>query len=87
MGGYGTPLTIVNSFPLSGSYAAGPVPSGVTASYVDCPSCQGLDFNDTAGANEALVSKIFAIPYPGFCVFSAPWEMVSRLMTNLGLRL
>jgi hypothetical protein len=86
-GGYGSPQTTVNSYPLSVTYAAGPVPSGVIAPYVPCPSCQGLDYNDTAGANEALVSNIFAIPYPGFYVFSAPWETVSRLMTSIDQKL
>ena len=84
VGGYGSPLTTSNSYPLSASYAEGSVPGGVAAPLVlvPCPGCQGLDFNDTGGNNEALVTGIIKINVPGFYVFSAPWETISALLAN-----
>ena len=82
LGGYGSPLYTANSYPLSASYASGPVPSGVATPLVPSYGCQGLDFTDTASNNEILVTTIVKIHVPGFYVFSAPWETVSALMAN-----
>jgi hypothetical protein len=83
IGGYGSPFTTSNSFPLSASYATGPLPGGVVAPLVPCPGCQGLDFNDTAGKNKALVGAVLEVKVPGFYVFSAPWETSSALMAKI----
>jgi hypothetical protein len=74
-----------NSFPLNASYAPAPVtpPSGVATPFIACPSCQGIDFSDQAGDNEILVKDIVSANAPGFYVFSAPWETVSALLTNI----
>ncbi len=77
-----TPYT-GNSYPLNASYASGPLPSGVAAPLQFCPNCQGLDFNDQGGDNEALVTGIVKANVPGFYVFSAPWETISALMANI----
>jgi hypothetical protein len=71
-----------NSFPIYASYA-GFVPAGVAPPVLPCAICQGLDFNDTNDANEALVGGIILANVPGFYVFSAPWETVSALMANI----
>ncbi len=78
-----TPYT-GNSYPLNASYASsGPIPSGVATPAISCPGCQGLDFNDQGGDNEALVTGIVTAKAPGFYVFSAPWETTSALMANI----
>ncbi len=82
-GGPGSPLVTANSYPLNASYASGPLPGGVAPPLVSCPGCQGLDFNDTAADNVALVTGIIAAHVPGFYVFSAPWETVSALLADI----
>ena len=72
-----------NSYPLNTSYASGPMPSGVATPSQFCQSCQGLDFEDQAGDNEALVIGIIKANVPGFYVFSAPWETISALLANI----
>ncbi len=74
-----------NSFPLNASYAPAPVtpPSGVATPLIACPSCQGIDFNDQGGDNETLVKNLVTANAPGFYVFSAPWETISALLTNI----
>jgi hypothetical protein len=74
-----------NSFPINVSYAPSPVtpPSGVASPLLDCPGCQGLDFNDQGGDNEALVNGIVSAAAPGFYVFAAPWEVVSAVLDHL----
>jgi hypothetical protein len=72
-----------NSYPLNASYASGAVPSGVATPAVSCTNCRGLDFADQGGDNETLVSGIITANVPGFYVFSAPWETVSTLLTNI----
>ncbi len=74
-----------NSFPLNASYAPAPVtpPSGVATPQIACKACQGLDFNDQQGDNEALVNRIVAANVPGFYVFSAPWETINALLANI----
>ena len=78
----GTPLP-GHSYPINASYAPGPLPDGVVPPQQFCPNCQGLDFRDTEGDNEALVTDILKKNAPGFYVFSAPWETVSALMANI----
>jgi hypothetical protein len=73
-----------NSFPLNTTYAPGSEPSGVVnPPFFTCPACQGLDFKNTGGDNDALVSGIITANIPGFYVFSAPWETISALMANI----
>jgi hypothetical protein len=86
-GGYGSPLYTNNSYPLNVSYASGSVPDGVVTPSLSCPFCQGLDFNDTGGKNEALVTGIVKSQYPGFYLFSAPWETTRALLANLNKQL
>lgn len=82
-GSYASPYSAY-SYPLNVSYASGPLPAGVaTPSTYSCAACQGIDFSDQGGDNEALVSGILTANAPGFYVFSAPWETVSTLMTNI----
>ena len=86
-GGYGSPQITGNSYPINVSYPPVPLPDGVAAPYSACATCQGLDFNDTQGDNEALVTSILQIHIqvhvPGFYVFSAPWETISALMAAI----
>ncbi len=78
---------IGNSYPLNATYATGAQPSGMPTPDPLCPECQGLDFQDQGGDNEALVSGIITAKVPAkvprFYVFSAPWETVSALMANI----
>ncbi|MBF0498287.1 MAG: hypothetical protein HQK58_17210 [Deltaproteobacteria bacterium] len=48
-----------------------------------CPDCQGLVFNDEKGSNVALVAGIIKANVPGFYVFSAPWDTISRLLADI----
>lgn len=76
-----------NSFPINVSYAAGMVlPAGVAGPYaalLPCPACQGLDFGNSGGNNDALVARIVTAKTTGFHVFSAPWETTSAMLTNI----
>lgn len=69
--GYGSPLT-TTGYPLNAS-----APSD------SCASCQGLDFADQGGDNEALVNGILAANASGSYVFSAPWETTSSLLARI----
>ena len=80
-----TPLA-GHSYPINASYAPGPLPDGVVPPQQFCPNCQGLDFRDTEGDNETLVTNILKKNTAGFYVFSAPWETVSALMANINQR-
>lgn len=83
-----------NSYPLNVAYSSAKLPDGVAEPLVICPtngsgasySCQGLDFRDLDGDNEALVGDIVKANVPGFYVFSAPWETISALMANINQR-
>jgi hypothetical protein len=83
-----------NSYPVNVSYSSAPLPGEVANPLMNCAtmgtgetySCQGLDFRDLNGANEALVSSIVRAGAPGFHVFSAPWETIRSLMTNINSR-
>ena len=74
-----------NSYPINTAYARGSVPSGVAAPETTqyCPDCAGLDFNNTGGNNDALLSAIIARNKPGFYVFSAPWKTISGLLAYI----
>ena len=73
-----------NSYPINASYASPPVPNGVVVQQNGfCPNCTGLDFNNTNGNNDALVTGIINRKIPGFYVFSAPWETVSVLLAKI----
>ncbi len=76
-----------NSFPINVSYAAGMVlPAGVAEPYaglLPCPACQGLDFSNSGGNNDALVARIVKAKTTGFHVFSAPWETASAMLANI----
>jgi hypothetical protein len=72
-----------NNYPLNAAYAPGSVPTGVAVPTAYCPDCMGLDFNNTGGNNEALVSGIIKAKIPGFYVFSAPWETISALLVKI----
>jgi hypothetical protein len=72
-----------NSYPILASYSADSIPVGVAPPSFPCAACQGLDFKDQQGDNEALVSGIVSANVPGFYVFAAPWETVSALMANM----
>ena len=77
------PPTSANSYPILASYSPGAIPAGVAPPAYPCTACQGLDFNDQNGDNEALVSGIVRTNVAGFYVFSAPWETVSALMVKI----
>jgi hypothetical protein len=78
----GTTYT-ANSYLINAAYAPGSVPSGVVLPTTYCPDCQGLDFNNTNGNNDTLVSGIINKKTPGYYVFSAPWETISALLANI----
>lgn len=81
--------TLANSFPVNVGYAAGMVlPTGVVAPFalLPCPACQGLDFSNSGGNNDALVAGIVNAKATGFHVFSAPWETASAMLTNINKR-
>ena len=85
-----SPFT-ASSYPVNVSYSPATLPDGVQTPLVNCPamgssaaySCQGLDYRDLDGDNEALVGAVIQSNTPGFYVFSAPWETISALMANI----
>ncbi len=85
-----TPVT-ANSYPVNVSYSSAMLPDGVHAPLVNCPalgsspafSCQGLDYRDLEGDNEALLGALIQSNASGFYVFAAPWETISSLMVNV----
>jgi hypothetical protein len=66
------------SYPLFAGY-----PPGFVTPDPFIPSAQGLDFNDAAGNNIALATRIINANVPGLYVFSAPWETISSLMAGI----
>ena len=78
----GDPYAGQNS-PVNASYSAGSLPVGAYTPSPYCPTCQGLDFNDAGGDNEALVDKIVKTTRQGFYVFSAPWETTNALLAKI----
>jgi hypothetical protein len=78
-----TPVTMSTMYPDYGSpYSVGGFPLNSSPPN-SCANCQGLDFADQGGDNEALVSGILAKRVPGSYVFSAPWETTSRLLAGI----
>ena len=84
------PVT-ANSSPVNISYSSAPLPDGVHAPLMNCPaiessgaySCQGLDYRDLDGDNEALAGALIQSNTPGIYVFAAPWDTISSLMANI----
>jgi hypothetical protein len=80
-----------SSYPVNVSYSSARLPDNVATPLLNCPiigsgsaySCQGLDFRDADGDNEALVGDIIKANVPGYYVFSAPWENVSSLLASI----
>ncbi len=72
-----------NSYPIEAAYANGAVPDGVAVPTAYCPDCSGLDFKNSGGNNDVLVSGIINRKKPGYYVFSAPWETVSALLAAI----
>jgi hypothetical protein len=79
-----------NNYTINTSYASGSVPAGVAIPTplvpgrpIYCPTCTGLDFNNTSNNNDTLVSGIINKKSPGYYVFSAPWETISALLTRI----
>ena len=70
-----------NSYPINAAYASGGVPDGVSVPTSYCPNCTGLDYNNTGGNNDALLSGIISRKNSGYYVFSAPWKTINSLMT------
>ncbi len=75
--------TTANSYPINAAYAPGSLPAGVVEPKPYIPGAQGLTFNDVNGNNLALATRIITANVPGFHVFSAPWETISALMTDI----
>jgi hypothetical protein len=77
------PVT-ANSYPIFASYSLeAALPDNVAPPAFLCAACQGLDFRDQDGDNEALVTGIVKADVPGFYVFSAPWETTRSLLANI----
>jgi hypothetical protein len=80
-----------SSYPVNTSYSSAPLPDNVHAPLLNCPkmgssgaySCQGLDYRDLDGDNEALIDALIEANTQGSYVFAAPWETVSSLMANI----
>jgi hypothetical protein len=79
----GSPDVTANSYPIFASYPSGPLPNNVAQPVYQCAGCQGLSFTDTDGNNLSLASGVVAKNTPGYYVFSAPWETIRALMTDL----
>lgn len=84
IGGYNSPLYTGNSYPLNTAYySTATLPAGVAVPFVPCPSCQGLDFNNAGNGNDYLLAETLKINIPGFYLFVAPWDTISKLMTTV----
>jgi len=79
----GGEVVTANSFPLNVTYAPWAQPRGLATPHPPCPACQGLDFGDRNGDNEALVRGVIQAGAAGFYLFCAPWETLARLMTEI----
>lgn len=75
------PLETIEPFALL--YAA-PI-AAATAAAAACaqPSCQGIDYRDQDGANEALVARILRARRPGNFVFAAPPETLDAIVRRM----
>jgi hypothetical protein len=79
-----TPVTMSTIYPGYGSpYTTTGYPVNASPPSNSCANCQGLDFADQGGDNEALVSGILAGNVGGSYVFSAPWETTYSLLTRI----
>ena len=86
----GTTYT-ANNVPINVSYAGdAALPSDVATPEpfitdwpAYCPDCSGLDFGNAGGINDTLAVSIIDGKKPGYYVFSAPWETVSSMLTNI----
>ena len=75
-----------NTFPIKVSYTLDSLPQNVSIPSTFCTNCSGLDFNNTNGSNDALVSDIIAKKISGFYVFSAPWETIHAMMNDINVK-
>lgn len=77
-----------NSYPLNVSYPSKEsLPSGVAEPIFGySANSSGLDFNNSGDVNDTLVSRIIDNKVTGYHVFSAPWETISKLLTNTNTR-
>jgi hypothetical protein len=73
-----------NSYQLNVAYPSKEsLPSGVAEpQFGYSANCSGLDFNNSGGINDTLVSRIIDNKTAGYHVFSAPWETIRDLLTN-----
>src|SRR3984957_8415298 len=79
-----TPVTLSTIYPGYGSpYTTTGYPVNASPPSNSCASCQGLDFQDQGGDNEALVSGILGANVGGSYVFSAPWETTYGLLSRI----
>jgi hypothetical protein len=79
-----TTFYTANTYPIKVSYTDASVPNGVSVPSEFCPNCTGLDFNNYNANNDTLATSIInENNASGFYVFSAPWEVVSAMMTNI----
>ncbi len=76
-----------NSYPVNVAYPTkDSLPSGVAEPIFGYSErCSGLDFNNTGGANDTLVSRIIDKKVTGYHVFSAPWETIRNLLINTNI--
>lgn len=75
-----------NTLPIKASYPKGSVPENVSVPEKFCSDCSGLDFKNTNGSNDALVSSIIKQNQAGFYIFSAPWKTIDAMMQALNER-
>ena len=68
------PYALLYDAPIAASTA--PVSAAACAK----PPCQGIDYADKDGANEALVERILKARLPGMFVFAAPPETLNLMM-------
>lgn len=80
----GYPTATANSYPIFASYKQGsePPPEIIAPPVFFCSACQGLDFTDNNGDNEALITSILEANLPGNYLFAAPWETVSAMLAS-----
>ena len=81
-----TSFYTANTLPIKVSYPEGSVPQNVSVPSSFCTNCSGLDFKNTNGSNDALVSHLIQQNQSGFYIFSAPWETIHAMMQALNVR-
>jgi hypothetical protein len=74
---------VANSFPVNVSYSLASVPKTAATPPAYPPNCQGIDFADNGGDNEALVNGIISQKKGGYFVFALPFETFEKLLNNL----